>query len=92
VSGVVLALLLQTSLLPVDQSALTFEFYVVAAFLAGFSERWTKVVLEGAMRTIGDREPLEDATPPPPTTGDVALPGSTATTSTTSTRTTTSTA
>jgi hypothetical protein len=37
---------------PIKHSALTFQFYVVAAFLSGFSERWTKVVLDGAMRTI----------------------------------------
>lgn len=62
VSGVVLMLLVQTTLLPMDESALTFEFYVVAAFLAGFSERWTKVVLEGAMRTIEkvDDNPASD--------------------------------
>ena len=29
-------------------------FYVVVAFLAGFSERWTRMMLSGAMRTIAD--------------------------------------
>jgi hypothetical protein len=52
ISGVAISLLLQTTLLPLKQSALTFQLFVIAAFLAGFSERWTKVVLEGAMRTI----------------------------------------
>jgi hypothetical protein len=52
ISGVAVSLLVQTSLVPIRQRALTFEFYVIAAFLAGFSERWTKVVLDGAMRTI----------------------------------------
>jgi hypothetical protein len=52
ISGVIVYFLVQTSLVPIDESALTFPFYVVVAFLAGFSERWTKVVLDGAMRTI----------------------------------------
>ena len=58
VSGVVLSLLIQTTLVPIEPSALTIEFYVVVAFLAGFSERWTKVVLDGAMRTI--QKPEDD--------------------------------
>jgi hypothetical protein len=45
-------LLVSTTLVPIEPSAPTFHFYVVAGFLAGFSERWTKVVLDGAMRTI----------------------------------------
>jgi hypothetical protein len=52
ISGVAVSLIVQTSLVPFKHSALTFDFYVVAAFLAGFSEKWTKVVLGGAMRTI----------------------------------------
>ncbi|HJU36993.1 MAG TPA: hypothetical protein VJ716_06220 [Gaiellaceae bacterium] len=51
-SGVAVSLIVQTTLVPIQHRALTFEFYVVVAFLAGFSERWTKVVLDGAMRTI----------------------------------------
>jgi hypothetical protein len=52
ISGVALSLLVTTTLVPIKQSALTFNLFVVAAFLAGFSERWTKIVLDGAMRTI----------------------------------------
>jgi hypothetical protein len=52
ITGVAISLLVQTPLVPIKHTALTFHFYVVVAFLAGFSERWTKVVLEGAMRTI----------------------------------------
>lgn len=52
ISGVVIFLLVTTTLLPIRHSALTFHFFVIVAFLAGFSERWTKVVLDGAMRTI----------------------------------------
>ena len=52
ISGVALSLIVQTSLVPIRPKALTFDFYVVVAFLAGFSERWTKVVLDGAMRTV----------------------------------------
>jgi hypothetical protein len=58
VSGAVIALLLQTQLLPIDRADKEFKVYVVAAFLAGFSERWTRIILNGAMRTIGpDDEP-----------------------------------
>ena len=52
VSGVILSFLVQTDLVPIDEGAVSLEFYVVVAFLAGFSERWTQVVLDGAMRTI----------------------------------------
>jgi len=52
ISGVVLYLIVQTPLLPIESAALTLEYVVVVAFLAGFSEAWTKVVLGGAMRTI----------------------------------------
>jgi hypothetical protein len=88
VSGVVVALLSRTSLMPLDESELSFEFYVVVAFLAGFSERWTQVVLGGAMRTISDREPDEE---PSPSLADAPVAAGTRTTSTTSTRTTTTT-
>ncbi len=54
VSGIVVYFLVQTTILPLDDTARTFPFYVVASFLAGFSERWTRMVLDGAMRTIGD--------------------------------------
>jgi hypothetical protein len=57
VSGIVIYFLVQTPLVPIEQSALTLPFYVVVAFLAGFSERWTRVVLSGAMRTIGEHSP-----------------------------------
>jgi hypothetical protein len=52
ISGVVVSLLVQTSLVPINKESLSIEFFVVIAFLAGFSERWTKVVLAGAMRTV----------------------------------------
>ena len=52
ISGVAVSLLVQTTLVPIKHSALTMEFFVVVAFLAGFSERWTKIVLDGAMRTV----------------------------------------
>jgi hypothetical protein len=58
VSGVVISFLVQTSLVPIKPSVLSIQFYVVVAFLAGFSERWTRVVLDGAMRTV---EPAGDA-------------------------------
>jgi hypothetical protein len=52
VFGVLFSFLVQTSLVPVDDKELTLEFFVAVAFLAGFSERWTQVVLGSAMRTI----------------------------------------
>jgi RsiW-degrading membrane proteinase PrsW (M82 family) len=54
VSGVVLSFLIQTPFLQLDEQSFDIELFVVVAFLAGFSERWTKVVLDGAMRTIDD--------------------------------------
>ena len=68
VSGIVIYFLVQTPLVPIETSALTLPFFVVVAFLAGFSERWTRVVLSGAMRTIGEHgDRPADAAPPPPT-------------------------
>lgn len=57
ISGVVVYFLVQTPLMPLENDVLTLPFFVVASFLAGFSERWTRMVLDGAMRTIADREP-----------------------------------
>jgi hypothetical protein len=69
VSGVVVSLLVQTSLVPINNKSLSIEFFVVVAFLAGFSERWTKVVLAGAMRTVekpDDDKDSKDKTQTPP--------------------------
>jgi len=60
VSGIVVYFLFQTPLIPIEQDALTLPLFVVVAFLAGFSERWTRMVLSGAMRTVADREPEPD--------------------------------
>jgi hypothetical protein len=71
VSGVIVSLLVQTSLVPINNKSLSIEFFVVVAFLAGFSERWTKVVLAGAMRTVEKTDGGEDKTPPQtPVTGE----------------------
>ena len=66
VSGIVVYFLFQTPLIPIEQDALTLPLFVVVAFLAGFSERWTRMVLSGAMRTVADREPgaRRDLEPP----------------------------
>jgi hypothetical protein len=53
VFGGVFFFLAQTFLLPIEDSNKTLAFFVVLAFFAGFSERWAKVVLSGAMRVIG---------------------------------------
>jgi hypothetical protein len=62
VSGVVVALLVQTTLVASQNGSVTTAFFVVIAFLAGFSERWTRVMFAGAMRTVekpgdGNQEP-----------------------------------
>ena len=57
VSGIVVYFLFQTPLIPMEQSELNLPFFVVVSFLAGFSERWTRMMLSGAMRTVADREP-----------------------------------
>jgi hypothetical protein len=76
VSGVIVSFLVQTSLVPIDKQSLSIEFYVVVAFLAGFSERWTRVVLAGAMRTVdkvgGDEDIQETEKPNPATTTSAA--------------------
>lgn len=74
VSGVVLVLLFQTNIGPMDVGTAPLAFYVVVGFLAGFSERWTVVVLGGAMRTI---DKVDDK-PDDGKTGAAASPGSTA--------------
>jgi hypothetical protein len=77
ISGVALSLLVQTTLVPIKQSALTFDFFVIAAFLAGFSERWTQVVLGGAMRTIekvGDEQEQDKPSGRTRATGGHAAP------------------
>ena len=58
VSGVAIYFLANTRLLSIDPSARTLSFYAILGFLAGFSERWTQVILSGAMRTVsGEDEP-----------------------------------
>ena len=52
VSGVIVALLVQTTLVASQSGSVSTAFFAVVAFLAGFSERWTKVMLDGAMRTV----------------------------------------
>ena len=56
VSGIVVYFLFQTPLVPIEQDTLTLPFFVVVSFLAGFSERWTRMMLSGAMRTVAERE------------------------------------
>lgn len=66
VSGIIVYFLFQTPLVPIEQDSLTLAFFVVVSFLAGFSERWTRMMLTGAMRTVADREPQPVVEPPPP--------------------------
>lgn len=74
VSGIVVYFLVQTPMLPLDEATLDVPFFVVAAFLAGFSERWTRMVLSGAMRTIA--APDEGANEPPPAPEPGSAPAS----------------
>lgn len=69
VSGIVVYFLLKTPLIPLEENALTLPLFVVVSFLAGFSERWTRMVLSGAMRTIGGREPESVELAPPEPVG-----------------------
>jgi hypothetical protein len=82
VSGIVVYFLFQTPLIPIEDSALTLPFYVVVAFLAGFSERWTRMVLSGAMRTVTDH----GERPPEPATAELSDVAGTRTRSETRTR------
>jgi hypothetical protein len=66
VSGIVVYFLARTPMLPLDDALLGVPFFAVVAFLAGFSERWTRMVLSGAMRTIAEPEEPPDAAPAPP--------------------------
>jgi hypothetical protein len=65
VSGIAVYFIVQTSIVPIDSDALTFPFFVVVAFLAGFSERWTRMILSGAMRTVSDGERRDEPATPP---------------------------
>jgi hypothetical protein len=65
VSGIVVYFLMQTPFVPIESESLTLPFYVTVAFIAGFSERWTRMMIGGAMRTIGDDRPDEPEAPPP---------------------------
>ena len=51
--GVAMYFLVSTPLLQIEQQTKTFAFYVTVAFLSGFSERWTRVILDGAQSVIG---------------------------------------
>ena len=79
ISGIVVYFLVQTPLVPVESGAQTLPFHVVIAFLAGFSERWTQVVLDGAMRTVGEpgaaAGEVPDRTTPAATANGGAAPG-----------------
>ena len=62
--------LLQVGAIEPDKRNLS--FYATVAFLAGFSERWTRMVLSGAMRTIGDAGDATKQAAPTPRKGKAA--------------------
>ena len=51
--GIAMYFLVSTRLLQIEQGTKSFAFYVTVAFLSGFSERWTRVILSGAQSVIG---------------------------------------
>jgi hypothetical protein len=55
ITGLAVYFLARTTLLQIDQNAKTFHFFVVVAFLAGFSERWAQVLLGGAEKAVSER-------------------------------------
>jgi hypothetical protein len=65
VSGVAVYFLFRTPVMPIDEATLTLSFFFVVAFLAGFSERWTRVLLSGAMRTISGDDGQTPSLPSP---------------------------
>jgi hypothetical protein len=50
--GVAMYFLVQTPILQIDEKTKTFSFFAIVAFLSGFSERWTRVILDGAQNVI----------------------------------------
>jgi hypothetical protein len=60
--GVAMYFIVSTSLLQIDPETRSFAFYVTVAFLAGFSERWTRVILDGAQSVIGGDGPKPEVT------------------------------
>ena len=54
ITGLAVYFLARTELIQIQigQGPKTFDFFVVLAFLAGFSERWAQVLLTGAEKTI----------------------------------------
>jgi hypothetical protein len=74
VSGIVAYFLVQTSIVPIEEDALTLPFFVVVAFVAGFSERWTRMMLGGVMRTIGNGDDKDDAPAAPDRPKDAPQP------------------
>ena len=76
--GLAMYFLLQSSLLQV-QSGKEFSTFVVAAFLGGFSERFVKVMLNSAEKTVGGTGGAGSASAPTPVAADpaAAVDGST---------------
>lgn len=67
VCGIVAYFLVQTPFIPIDPSDLDLPLYVCVAFIAGFSERWMRTMLGGAVASIvgpDDDTPPVEAEPP----------------------------
>jgi hypothetical protein len=76
--GVAMYFLVSTSLLQIEPKTKSFAFFVTVAFLSGFSERWTRVILDGAQSVIGGEGARPEGTvvhePAPARDGESARP------------------
>ena len=59
--GIAAFLIIRSGALQLDLAENGFYLLTAAAFLAGFSERWAKVLLHGAEERLGGAKPEEDA-------------------------------
>jgi hypothetical protein len=60
--GSAMYFLVSTPLFQSEGGPKSFAFYVTVAFLAGFSERWTRVILSGAQTVIGGERDKPEVT------------------------------
>jgi hypothetical protein len=58
--GIAAFLIIRSGALQLDLAENAFYLLTAAAFLAGFSERWAKVLLHGAEERLGGAKPEED--------------------------------
>lgn len=64
--GVAAFLIVESGVLQLELDENPFYILTAAAFVAGFSERWAKVLLTSAEERLGGGKPDDDEPPPPP--------------------------